>query len=76
VPLKVTTDAGGTTFSFFLPTFDVPTGKTVEFESIGIYKEIRGPVVLPAQQTVTWRTINLHGTAQTVIVPLKQPATT
>jgi hypothetical protein len=76
VPLEVTTDAGGTTFSFFLPTFDVPTGKTVEFETIGIYKEVRGPVVLPAQQTVTWRTINLHGTAQTVIVPLKQPATT
>jgi hypothetical protein len=76
VALEVTIDAGGTTFSVFLPTFDVPRGKAVEFETIGIYKEVRGPVVLPAQQTVTWRTIPMHGIAETVLVPLEQPAAT
>jgi hypothetical protein len=69
VPLEVTVDAGGTTFSVFLPTFDVPKDKTVEFKTIGIYREVRGPVILPAQQTVTWRTIQMLGTAETVIVP-------
>ena len=29
VALEVTIDAGGTTFSVFLPTFDVPRGKAV-----------------------------------------------
>ena len=69
VPLEVTVDAGGITFSVFLPTFDVPKGKVVEFKTIGIYREVRGPVILPAQQPVTWRTIQMHGTAETVIVP-------
>ena len=69
VPLEVTVDAGGTTFSVFLPTFDVPKDKPVEFKTIGIYREVRGPVILPAQQTVTWRTIQMLGTAETVIVP-------
>jgi hypothetical protein len=69
VPLEVTVDAGGTTFSVFLPTFDVPKDKAVEFKTIGIYREVRGPIILPAQQTVTWRTIQMHGTAETVIVP-------
>jgi|SRR6516165_3846968 hypothetical protein len=73
VALEVTVDAGGITFSVFLPTFDVPRGKTVDFKTIGIYKEVRGPVILPAQQTVTWRTIQMEGTAETVIVPLSQP---
>lgn len=59
-------------FSVFLPTFDVPIGQSVEFKTIGIYKEVRGPVILPAQQKVTWRTIQMHGTAETVIVPLEQ----
>jgi hypothetical protein len=74
VSLEVTIDAGGTTFSSFLPNVDVPTGKEVAFKTIGIYKEVRGPVVLPAQQTITWHTIPLHGTAETVVVPLAQPA--
>ncbi len=39
-----------------------------------IYKEVRGPVILPAQQKVTWRTIQMYGTAETVIVPLEQLA--
>jgi hypothetical protein len=76
VALEVTVDAGGTTFSVFLPTFDVPRGQAVQFKTIGIYKEVRGPVVRPAQQTVTWRTIDMDGTAETVIVPLAQPAAT
>ena len=76
VALEMTVDAGGTTFSVFLPTFDVPRGQAVQFKTIGIYKEVRGPVVRPAQQTVTWRTIDMDGTAETVIVPLAQPAAT
>lgn len=74
VALEVTIDSGGTTFSVFLPTFDVPRGQSVEFKTIGIYKEVRGPVILPAQQKVTWRTIQMYGTAETVIVPLEQLA--
>ena len=74
VPLEVTIDAGGTTFSVFLPAFDVPMGQSVEFKTIGIHKEVRGLVILPAQQTVTWRTIYMNGTAETVIVPLEQSA--
>jgi hypothetical protein len=50
----------------------VPIGQSVEFKTIGIYKEVRGPVIMPAQQKVTWRTIQMHGTAETVIVPLEQ----
>jgi hypothetical protein len=73
VPLEVTIDFGGTTFSVFLPTFDVPLGQSVEFKTIGIYKETRGLVIRPAQQTVTWRTIYMNGTAETVIVPLEVP---
>jgi hypothetical protein len=73
VPLEVSVDAGGTTFSVFLPTFDVPKDTTVEFNTIGIYREVRGPIIRPAQQKVTWRTIQMHGMAQTVIVPLAQP---
>src|SRR5271166_5121665 len=57
VSLEVTIDAGGTTFSVLLPTFDVPMGQSVEFKTIGIYKETRGLVIRPTQQTVTWRTI-------------------
>jgi len=74
VALELTIDAGGTTFSIFLPTFDVPMGQSVEFTTIGIYKEVRGPVIRPAQQTVTWRTIYMTGTAETVIVPLEKVA--
>ena len=72
VPLEVTVDEGGTTFSVFLPTFDVPKGETVDFKTIGIYKEVRGLVILPAQQTVTWHVIQMEGAAETVIVPLAQ----
>jgi hypothetical protein len=72
VALEMTIDSGGTTFSVFLPTFNVPRGQAVEFKTIGIYKEVRGPVILPAQQKVTWRTIQMYGTAETVIVPLEQ----
>jgi hypothetical protein len=72
VPLEVTVDEGGTTFSVFLPTFDVPKDKAVEFKTIGIYREVRGPIIMPAKQMVTWRTIYMHGTAETVIVPTAQ----
>ena len=72
VTLELTIDSGSTTFSLFLPSLQVPMGQSVDFSSIGIYKESRGPVISPHQQTITWRTIHLHGSAQTVVVPLEQ----
>lgn len=70
VTLNLTVDAGATTFSVFLSTYDVPRGQTVEFNTVGVYKEVIGPVVLPLEQRTAWRTIHLHGTAETVTVPL------
>jgi hypothetical protein len=63
-------DTGATTFSFFLPELNVPGEQSVGFTSLGIRKEVRGPVVQPALQTVTWHSIHLNGVAQTVIVAL------
>jgi len=77
VPLEATIEpgGGGTTFSVFLPTFNVPMGQTVEFKTIGLYKECR-VVAPPVYQVATWRTIHMHGIAQTVLVPLEQPVAT
>ena len=65
VPLEMTVDAGGTSFSFFLPSLEVPTGRAVEFNTIGIYKEVRGQVVAVAKLVVSWRTIAMRGTPET-----------
>ena len=70
ITLELTVDFGATTFSFFLPNLNVPRGQSAEFTSLGIRKEVRGPVVNPALQKVTWHCFNLYGTAETVIVPL------
>lgn len=67
VPLVMTVDAGGERFAFFLPQLDVPMGKTEEFKTLGIYEKFSGPDSLP--RPPSWSSIELHGTAQTVIVP-------
>lgn len=74
VTLELIVDAGATTFSLFLPTLDVPMSESVDFTTIGIYKEIRGPVILPKRQITEWRSVHLYGVTQSVIVPLEHRA--
>jgi hypothetical protein len=70
ITLELTVDFGSTSFSFFIPDVQVPMGQAVDFNTIGIRSEVRGPVVQPALQKVTWQTFDLCGKAETVIVPL------
>ncbi len=69
VPLRTTTDTGGERFGFFLPQLDLLLGESEQFTTIGVYERLGGPDPLP-NLPPTWRAIELHGTAQTVIVPL------
>jgi len=71
VSLMTTIDTGGERFGFFLPQLDVPMGRSDEFRTAGIYETFGGPDSFP-QRPASWRCIELHGTAQTVIVPLVQ----
>ncbi len=69
VPLIMSIDVGGERFGFFLPLIDVPAGKTESFSTVGVYETFSGPDSIPHRPS-TWRSIDLSGTAQTVIVPL------
>jgi hypothetical protein len=69
VPLEQTIDTGGERFGFFLPQLDVPSGQTEKFSTVGVYQKFSGPDSFPPLPP-SWRCIELHGTAQTVIVPL------
>jgi hypothetical protein len=69
VAIRTTIDTGGTTFSFFLPDISVPLGSSVKFTTIGIYKDVSGPIILPKEVKVSWRSVPLEGTAESVIVP-------
>ncbi len=69
VAIRTTIDTGGTTFSFFLPDISVPLGSSVKFTTIGIYKDVNGPIILPKDVKVSWRTVPLEGTAESIIVP-------
>jgi hypothetical protein len=71
IPLVNTIDTGGERFGFFLPHIDVPSGQTDKFNTAGVYQKFSGPNSLP-HLPPSWRCIELHGTAQTVIVPLEQ----
>jgi hypothetical protein len=62
-------DTGGERFGFFLPQLDVPKGQTENFSTAGIYEKFGGPNSIP-HRPPSWRCIDMHGTAQTVIVPL------
>jgi hypothetical protein len=75
VLLVRTIDTGGERFGFFLPQLDVPSGQTENFATAGVYEKFSGPNSIP-HRPPSWRCIDMHGTAQTVIVPLvEQPAT-
>jgi hypothetical protein len=73
VALMQTIDAGGERFGVFLPEIDVPMGQTVSFHTVGVYETFGGPDSIPHRPT-TWRCIEMHGTAQTIIVPLVEHA--
>ena len=74
VPLLSSIDTGGERFGFFLPDLEVPSGKTEKFNTIGVYDKFGGPDSIP-RVPPSWSCIELHGTAQSVMVPLVQPAT-
>ena len=67
VALVTSTDTGGERFGFFLPQLDVPRGQSEEFRTVGVYEAFSGPDSVPHRAS-SWRCIELHGTAQTVIV--------
>lgn len=73
VPLLRTIDTGGEMFGFFLPRLEVPSGQTEKLSTVGVYEQFSGPDSFP-RVPPSWNCIELHGTAQTVIVPLAQPA--
>jgi hypothetical protein len=73
IPLISTIDTGGERFGFYLPFVDVAHGQTVHFHTIGIYETFSGPNSVPHRPS-TWRCIELSGAAQSVIVPLSEPA--
>jgi hypothetical protein len=69
VSLRTSIDTGGERFGFFLPQLDVPSGQSEGFRTVGVYEEFSGPDSVPPRPP-SWRTIELHGTARTGIVPL------
>lgn len=69
ITLELAVEAGATTFSLFLPPLDVPLSDSIDFTTIGLYKEARGPVMVPKRQITEWRSVHLYGIAQTVLVP-------
>jgi hypothetical protein len=73
IALLLTIDTGGERFGFFLPTINVPHGQTVDFETVGVYETFGGPNSIP-HRPAAWRCIDICGTAQSVIVPLAEPA--
>jgi len=52
-----------------LPELDVPMGQTERLHTVGVYESFSGPDSFP-RRPPSWWCIELHGTAQTVIVPL------
>jgi hypothetical protein len=70
VTIRMTIDSGATLFSFFLPEINVPGEQTVGFNTIGVYKDISGPIVIPREVKIAWCSIQLSGSAQNIIVPL------
>jgi hypothetical protein len=75
VSLVRTVDTGGEVFGFFLPQLTVPAGQTENFMTAGVFERFSGPDSIPARPP-SWISIELRGSAQTVMVPLVQSATT
>jgi hypothetical protein len=66
-----TTAATGERFGVFLPVIDVPQGKTTDFRTVGVYETVSDAAAIPP----IWRCIEMRGTAQSIAVPLVEPAT-
>lgn len=64
------TVGNGERFGVFLPATDVPAGQIVDFRTVGVYETVGGPDVVPP----IWRCIDMQGTAETIAVPLVEPA--
>jgi len=62
-------DTGGERFGFFLPFINVDRGQTAHFHTVGVYETYSGPDSIPHRPS-TWRSIEMSGTAESVIVPL------
>ena len=73
VALAHTVDTGGERFGFFLATIDVALGHTAQFNTVGVYEGFGGPNSI-LHRPPAWHCIEMSGTAQTVIVPLVEPA--
>jgi hypothetical protein len=70
VAVSTSIDTGGERFGFFLPQPNVLVGQSEEFRTVGVYEKNSGPdSILPdsVPPEPSWRCIELHGTAQTVI---------
>jgi hypothetical protein len=65
VALVLSIDVGGERFGFFLPQFDLTSGQSVDFRTVGVYERFSGPDSFPHREP-SWRCIELYGTAQTV----------
>ena len=63
-----TIDTGGEMFGF-LPQIGVPSGQTAKFSTVGVSEKFGGPDSFP-HLLPSWNSIELHGTAQTVGVPV------
>lgn len=67
VSLATSDDTGAERFGFFLPQPDVAVGQSDEFRTVGVYETLGGPDSIPHLDP-SWRSIELRGTAQTVIM--------
>jgi hypothetical protein len=65
--------AGSESFGFFLPDLDVKMEQSEKFVTVGVYRTSGAPV--PERPAPVMRCIELHGTAQCVVVPLLEATT-
>jgi hypothetical protein len=72
-PLLLSVDTGGERFGFFLPHLDLALGHTEKFMTAGVYEKFSGPNSIP-HLPPSWHCIDLHGTAESVIVFLTESA--
>jgi hypothetical protein len=73
IPIRLSIDAGGTRFGFFLPAVQVAMGQSVSITTIGLFETFSGPDSIP-HRPATWQCVHLHGSAEEVIVPLLETA--
>lgn len=69
VAIRTSIDAGGTSFSIFVPDISLPQGQSANFNTIGVYKDVRGLIVRPRDLKVTWSCLQFEGVAESIFVP-------